>query len=187
SLIIVGTVVGTQKLLEQIRRKTLIRLLSHDIGEFSNQLEQCLSSSGMQKSKVEELMKSYILDGIDPNKYSLTEYFYHVQEIEEEEKPAFVVNIGLDTLLNLLADNEVYPRLELDAIIRRMNEGITTLYLMNGIIRDYYKIPLNEVYNNIWYFHISKDNKLIIRPFRLRMKIFTNEIYQVDSKTLKCF
>ncbi|MGC8573506.1 MAG: RAD55 family ATPase [Caldisphaera sp.] len=186
SLIIVGAVAGTPNLSENIRRKTIIRMMSYTAEEFSSQIKNCLLNAGIDKNKVDELLKSYIIDGIDVNKYSLTEYFDHVKEIEEMEKPAFVLNIGLDAIIQLLADNEIYPRLELDAMIRRINNNITTLYLMNGNIKDYYSIPLGEEYDNVWYFYPYKENRLIIKPFRLKMKIFASEKYTINLSSIKC-
>ena len=186
SLIIVGTISGTPNLSQNIRRKTIIRMMSYTVEEFSDQLKNCLLNIGLEKNKVDELLNSYIIDGIDVNRYSLTEYFDHVKEIEDKEKPAFILNIGLDVLLQLLADNEIYPRLELDTMIRRINNNITTLYMMNGNLKDYYKVPLAEEYDNVWYFYPYKENRLIIRPFRLKMKIFANEKYTINLNSIKC-
>jgi len=186
SLIIVGAISGTPNLSQNIRRKTIIRMMSHTVEEFSDQLKNCLLNIGLEKNKVDELLNSYIIDGIDVNRYSLTEYFDHVKEIEDKEKPAFILNIGLDVLLQLLADNEIYPRLELDTMIRRINSNITTLYMMNGNLKDYYKVPLAEEYDNVWYFYPYKENRLIIRPFRLKMKILANEKYTINLNSIKC-
>jgi len=186
SLIIVGTISGTPNLSQNIRRKTIIRMMSYTVEEFSDQLKNCLLNIGLEKNKVDELLNSYIIDGIDVNRYSLTEYFDHVKEIEDKEKPAFILNIGLDALLQLLADNEIYPRLELDTMIRRINNNITTLYMMNGNLKDYYKVPLAEEYDNVWYFYPYKENRLIIRPFRLKMKILANEKYTINLNSIKC-
>jgi len=186
SLIIVGAISGTPNLSQNIRRKTIIRMMSYTVEEFSDQLKNCLLNIGLEKNKVDELLNSYIIDGIDVNRYSLTEYFDHVKEIEDKEKPAFILNIGLDVLLQLLADNEIYPRLELDTMIRRINNNITTLYMMNGNLKDYYKVPLAEEYDNVWYFYPYKENRLIIRPFRLKMKIFANEKYTINLNSIKC-
>jgi len=186
SLIIVGTISGTPNLSQNIRRKTIIRMMSYTVEEFSDQLKNCLLNIGLEKNKVDELLNSYIIDGIDENRYSLTEYFDHVKEIEDKEKPAFILNIGLDALLQLLADNEIYPRLELDTMIRRINNNITTLYMMNGNLKDYYKVPLAEEYDNVWYFYPYKENRLIIRPFRLKMKILANEKYTINLNSIKC-
>lgn len=186
SLIIVGAISGTPNLSQNIRRKTIIRMMSHKVEEFSDQLKNCLLNIGLEKNKVDELLNSYIIDGIDVNRYSLTEYFDHVKEIEDKEKPAFILNIGLDVLLQLLADNEIYPRLELDTMIRRINNNITTLYMMNGNLKDYYKVPLAEEYDNVWYFYPYKENRLIIRPFRLKMKILANEKYTINLNSIKC-
>jgi circadian clock protein KaiC len=186
SLIIVGAISGTPNLSQNIRRKTIIRMMSHKVEEFSDQLKNCLLNIGLEKNKVDELLNSYIIDGIDENRYSLTEYFDHVKEIEDKEKPAFILNIGLDVLLQLLADNEIYPRLELDTMIRRINNNITTLYMMNGNLKDYYKVPLAEEYDNVWYFYPYKENRLIIRPFRLKMKILANEKYTINLNSIKC-
>ena len=186
SLIIVGAISGTPNLSQNIRRKTIIRMMSHKVEECSDQLKNCILNIGLEKNKVDELLNSYIIDGIDENRYSLTEYFDHVKEIEDKEKPAFILNIGLDVLLQLLADNEIYPRLELDTMIRRINNNITTLYMMNGNLKDYYKVPLAEEYDNVWYFYPYKENRLIIRPFRLKMKILANEKYTINLNSIKC-
>ncbi len=187
SLIIAGALIGTPYLLQDIKRKVLIRLRNSVTNEFYNHLKNCLINFGIQKNIVDDLTKNYIIDGIDPNQFNIVDYFDHVKEIEEKEKPAFVLNIGLDELLEVLADDKIYPTLELDALTRRINNNITTLYIIKGTLKDYQKIPLTEYYDNVWYFYPTKDNKLNIRPFRIKMKLFSNEIYTVDIKSIPCF
>ena len=163
-------------------RKVIVRSIDFMIDQLRYQISSCLHRMPVEKGAVDKLLENYIFDGIDPNMNSIVDYFDHANKIEEKEKPLFVVNIGLDILLEMIADVEIYKQLELNSIIRRYSDNVTTLYIMSGLVKDYYTLPLNTEYDNVMYATSYVGGALLFMPIRLRGKLVVGKRFIMDRK-----
>ncbi len=167
--------------------KTIIRVLSNDMDEFKNKLDECINSLPFERSAIENIRKSNYVLGMDLHSMSLNDYFDELIEQEEKIKPSIVIDLTLDLAYNLIGDEQLFKMLQLGLINKRLTNGITGFYIVNGKYKNIYDFPLISIYDNVAYVMRTKTNRILFKPVKMKFRLFTSESFIIDKEMIgKC-
>jgi circadian clock protein KaiC len=165
-----GAIVGTPYL-RTGSGKTIIRIQSHLVDDFKQNIEKCFSSLQFEKNMIEIILSNIFIIPVNITKLSMVDYFDEINEQEEKIKPSIIIDLTLDSAYGLISDKEIFSYLQLNLINRRSSNNITGIYLINGLYKDLSKFPLYFMYDNIVYVRSYKNKGLIIKPIKIRFSL----------------